>query len=88
MTETHKVKRKVRGRPKRGKGVINLKEIGGRIRILRGRENQTSFAEMLGITQGQLSRYERGTAAPSLDSLVLLKKKTGRSVDWILIGEG
>ena len=88
MIETHKVKRKVRGRPKRGKGLINLKEVGGRIRILRGRENQISFAEMLGITQGQVSRYESGRAAPSLDSLVRLKKRTGKSVDWILTGQG
>jgi DNA-binding transcriptional regulator YiaG len=88
MLKTHKVKRKVRGRPKLGKGLIELKEIGRRIRILRGSDNQTEFAEMLEITQGQLSRYEGGTAAPSLESLVRLKKRTGRSIDWIVTGEG
>jgi phage-related protein len=88
MLETHKVKQKILGRPKRGKGLIELKEIGRRIRILRGSDNQTKFAKILAITQGQLSRYEGGTAAPSLDSLVRLKKKTGRSIDWIVTGAG
>ena len=79
---------KVRGRPRVGKGRVKLKEMGRRIRSLRGSENQTPFARALGITQGQLSRYEKGTAAPSLDSLVRLKKSTGRSIGWIITGKG
>lgn len=86
MIKKHNVKGKVRGRPKRGAGLIDLKEIGQRIRKLRGGDNQTEFAKMLEVTQGQLSRYEAGTASPSLDVLVRLRKNKGRTIDWILIG--
>jgi len=87
MLKKHKVNRKLRGRPKRGTGLVDLKDIGQRIRQLRGEENQTDFAKMLEVTQGQLSRYEAGTASPSLDVLVRLRKSKGRTVDWILIGD-
>jgi transcriptional regulator with XRE-family HTH domain len=88
MRKTHIVKQKIRGRPRRGGVFVSLKEIGKRIRSLRGKENQTEFAGRLGVSQGQLSRYEKGAAAPSLDSLVRLKNKSGKSIDWIITGKG
>lgn len=87
MRETHNVKGKSPGRPKRGSREVNLKEIGERIRQLRGKESQIEFAGYLGITQGQLSRYEKGSGTPSLSVLLRLKKKCGRSTDWILTGK-
>jgi transcriptional regulator with XRE-family HTH domain len=65
----------------------DLLAIGRRIREIRGKLLQDDFAPHLGITQGQLSKIERGKMAPSIDLLLRLRDRTGRSVDWILTGE-
>ena len=79
-TNTSKVKRHVR--------ILepNLSEIGRRIRLLRGEELQMSFAVELGITQGQLSKFERGKAVPPVSVLLRLSQLSGKTVDWILKG--
>lgn len=67
---------------------VDLVGIGKRIRQIRGFElRQSDFAEMLGITQGQLSKYEVGQNAPTLEILLKLKAHSGKGVDWILTGE-
>jgi len=68
-----------------------LAAIGQRIRELRladgtGASRQMEFAKAIGITQGQLSKIEAGQAAASLDVLLRLRERYGRSVDWILTG--
>jgi len=66
----------------------DLKAIGRRIRQIRGFEmRQVELAKTLGITQAQLSKYERGQNAPSLDLLLKLKRFSGKSIDWIVAGE-
>ena len=65
----------------------DLVAVGRRIRQLRGKELQDDFAPSLGITQGQLSKIEGGKLAPSIDLLLRLRERGGRSVDWILTGE-
>ncbi len=66
----------------------DLKAIGRRIRQIRGFETrQVELAKALGITQAQLSKYERGQNAPSLDLLLKLKSFSGKSIDWIVTGE-
>ena len=67
----------------------DLKAVGRRIREIRGFDlTQIEFSRMLGITQAQLSKYERGESAPTPDMLLKLKAHSCRSVDWILTGEG
>jgi transcriptional regulator with XRE-family HTH domain len=41
----------------------------------------------LGITQGHLSKVERGMLAPRFEVLLRLSERFGKSVDWILRGE-
>jgi len=65
----------------------DLVAIGRRIRELRGKVLQDDFAPALGMTQGQLSKIERGMQAPSIDLLLRLRERGGRSVDWVLTGE-
>lgn len=68
--------------------VADLVGIGKRIRQIRGFElTQAEFAEVLGITQGQLSKYEVGQSAPTLEILLKLKAHSGKSIDWIFTGE-
>jgi transcriptional regulator with XRE-family HTH domain len=67
----------------------DFKALGRRLRELRGFDlTQDEFAKELGISQSQLSKYERGTAAPPADILFFVKKRFRVSVDWLLTGEG
>jgi phage repressor protein C with HTH and peptisase S24 domain len=45
------------------------KEIGDRIRKIRGKQTQEEFAHKLGIHKDQLSRYERGVTLPRSEIL-------------------
>ena len=66
----------------------DLKAIGRRIRQIRGFEmRQVELAKALGITQAQLSKYERGQNAPTLELLLKLKQFSGKSIDWIVAGD-
>ncbi len=67
---------------------LDLKAIGRRVREIRGFDlKQTEFAEILGVSQTQLSKYERGKSAPTPEILLKLKSFSGRTIDWILTGE-
>jgi transcriptional regulator with XRE-family HTH domain len=65
----------------------DLEAIGSRIRKLRGAIFQDEMAEYLGISQGQLSKIERGKRAPTIEILLLLSDRFRKSIDWILRGE-
>ncbi len=65
---------------------LDLVEVGSRIRGLRGRMNQQDLAHFLGISQGQLSKIELGKLPPTLEVLVLLSDKFGKTIDWIVNG--
>lgn len=66
----------------------DLKSIGLRIRQLREGVFQEELAAFLGISQGQLSKIERGKLGPSADTLIRLVHRFGKSADWILTGKG
>lgn len=67
----------------------DLRTLGRRLRELRGFDlTQGELAEELGISQSQLSKYERGVAAPPADVLFFIKRRFQVSVDWLLTGEG
>jgi transcriptional regulator with XRE-family HTH domain len=68
------------------KKLADLEAIGSRIRELRGEMLQEELAEYLGISQGQLSKVERGKLAPTVELLVRLVKRFGKPADWILTG--
>jgi transcriptional regulator with XRE-family HTH domain len=68
-------------------GIADLRAVGRRIRETRGFElTQDDFAHQLGISQSQLSKYERGLTPPAADFLIEIKKKFGVSIDWLLTG--
>ena len=71
------------------RGNPDLSALGRRLRELRGFHlTQEEFAKELGVSQSQLSKYERGVAAPPADILFVVKKRFRVSVDWLLTGEG
>ena len=79
------VKRKV---PRIKGDSSDLKAVGRRLRELRGFDmTQEEFANLLGISQSQLSKYERGVSAPAADVLIRIKERLRVSVDWLLTGK-
>jgi transcriptional regulator with XRE-family HTH domain len=77
------VKRQISGQT----SMSDLKVVGRRLRQLRGFDvTQADFARKLGISQSQLSKYERGVAAPPADVLIRLKEMLRISLDWLLTG--
>ena len=49
---------------------------------------QDQFARRIGITQSHLSALERGDNKPGASVLVAISREFGKSVDWLLTGEG
>ena len=69
------------------KRLANLEVIGSRIRELRGEMLQDDLAKYLGISQGQLSKIERGKLGPTAEVLLRLVERFGESADWMLTGK-
>lgn len=65
---------------------LDLKAIGSRIRELRGDLPQEELAAILGISQGQLSKIERGSVAPTLQALLGISDEFAKTLDWIVTG--
>ena len=66
---------------------IDWKAVGRRVREIRGFEvNQEEFAHELGVSQGQLSRYEQGSSEMGAAVLLRLARKSGRTIEWLLTG--
>ena len=67
---------------------ISSKQVGQRIRKVRGGVTQTAFARSIGVRkQNYISRYEHGRI-PGPDLLVRIAKFGKTSVDWLLTGIG
>ncbi len=65
-------------------------EIGLRIKFIRKEilnNTQIETAKMLKIKQAMMSKLERGESPPTVETLLVLKKKSGKTTDWILIGK-
>ena len=76
------------GQPKSAGATPDVRAIARRIRQIRGFEiRQVELAKVLGITQAQLSKYERGRNVPTLELLLKLKHFPGKSIDWIVSGD-
>ena len=59
-----------------------------RLRELRGFDTkQADFARQLGISQGQLSRYEKGKSEIGAEVLLRISQRFGKSMEWVLTGK-
>jgi transcriptional regulator with XRE-family HTH domain len=48
---------------------------------------QAQFARELGISQGQLSRYEQGRSEIGAEILLRLARRSGKTIEWLLTGK-
>ena len=70
------------------KSAIDWKAVGRRVRELRGFDIvQAQFARELGISQGQLSRYEQGRSEIGAEILLRLARRSGKTMEWLLTGK-
>ena len=65
---------------------VDRKQIGERLRIVRGSLTQEAFARTLGCSPTYIADVERGRTKPSLELLRAISEKYAISVDWILAG--
>ena len=66
---------------------IDWRSVGRRVREIRGFDaNQAVFARELGVSQGQLSRYEQGESEIGAAVLLRLARKSGKTIEWLLTG--
>lgn len=63
--------------------MINSKEIGARLRALRGDRSQQEIATALGITPMAISCYERGERIPLDEIKIKIANYYGRTVQDI-----
>ncbi len=74
--------------PNSAKVEIDWTAVGRRIREIRGfGVRQAGFARELGVSQGQLSRYEQGNSEVGAAVLLRLARKSGKTIEWLLTGK-
>jgi len=49
---------------------------------------QKEFAKRIGVSQGHLSHMERGDKEIGAEILLRLSREFGKSIEWLLTGEG
>ncbi len=70
------------------KTTIDWRAVGRRLRELRGFDtNQAQFAREIGVSQAQLSRYEKGKSEIGAEVLLRMSRKFRKSIEWVLTGE-
>jgi transcriptional regulator with XRE-family HTH domain len=71
-----------------GKGLIDWKAVGRRIRELRGFDlSQGELAHRIGVSQGHFSYIERGEKEIGAEILLKISREFGKSLEWLLTGE-
>lgn len=73
--------------PQRPKQVVSNKEIGQRLKLLRQERGltQTEFAELVGLSQPNVSAIERGARGATLHQVIRFALALGASTDAILL---
>ena len=68
--------------------IVNLEEMGSRIRDIRKRQKKTQeiFADSIHISTSYLALIEQGKRSASLDIIAQLAKNCQVSVDYLLLG--
>jgi transcriptional regulator with XRE-family HTH domain len=68
---------------------FDWQNVGRRIRELRGFQmTQKEFAKRIGVSQGHFSYIERGEKEIGAEILLRISREFGKSIEWLLTGEG
>lgn len=63
------------------------KEIGQRVRALRGKMTQNEFGKIFKKSQDAICAYEKGVVFPPINAIIKMSEIFGVSVEWIITGE-
>jgi transcriptional regulator with XRE-family HTH domain len=75
--------------PGRRRSTIDWVAVGRRVRQLRGFDiTQADFADRIAVSQSYLSAIERGRGEIGAEVLLALSREFGKSIEWILTGDG
>jgi len=50
--------------------------------------NREEFAQRIGVSQGYVSSMERGEKEVGIEILLKISREYGRSLEWLLLGNG
>ena len=69
---------------------MHMANIGEQIKFLRtaAKLSQIKFAEAIGVTQGFLSRIEKGQHQPTSDLLIRIANTFDANINWLLLDKG
>ena len=71
------------------RSAIDWRLVGRRIRELRGFDmTQEEFARRVGVSQNYLSTMEHGKVEIGAEILLRISREFGKSLEWLLTGEG
>ncbi len=74
---------------RRTRGSVDWVAVGKRVRELRGFDlTQADFARRIGVSQSYLSAIELGRNEAGAEVLLSISREFGRSIEWLLTGEG
>lgn len=65
-----------------------LKDLGERLKLLRGRVSRQDFVERFSTSTSSLIRWENGERPPDLTFLLAVAEAYGVSADWLIYGKG
>ena len=65
-----------------------METIGERFRQLRGEMTQPEFADLIGSTKQNISKYEKNIMMPGGDVLIRLSQRLNVNLNWLLMGCG
>ena len=65
-----------------------LKNIGERIKYIRGSLTQPEFGKKLGVGRNNVYTWESNKSMPLSDTLFRIYKEYGVNINWLLSGEG
>lgn len=72
----------------RKKSLIGLLfDLPDKIKKIRGNLSQAKFADLIGVNQGTVHKYEKGISAPSEETLKKIAAHGGVTVEWLLHGD-
>ncbi|MDT7083480.1 helix-turn-helix domain-containing protein [Citrobacter europaeus] len=61
---------------------------GERLKTVIGKQSVASFARDCGVSEASMRKYLKTDTVPGIDSVAMIAACTGRSLTWLITGEG
>ncbi|WP_196093876.1 helix-turn-helix domain-containing protein [Citrobacter sp. Res13-Lact-LER2-35-b] len=61
---------------------------GERLKTVIGKQSVASFARDCGVSEASMRKYLKTDTVPGIDSVAMIAAYTGRSLTWLIMGEG